>query len=199
MVPTPMRLSRRVRTRPRVESSRMRPASPSATSTVSASIVCVCPRCTTTACHASSSGMSRATRQPSRKSAPHLAAAVASSKSSRARDTARPPGRRIAARLPPACRDMWCSACPPASSRERSIPIFSSTSSARLFRQQPHTLGRGNCAFSANTTCRPRAAHASAAVAPAGPAPMTSTSHRSGVARLMAMIPPARGLAHPAT
>src|SRR5688572_33251376 len=47
----------------------------------------------------------------------------------------------------------------------------------------PHTLGRGKAAFSSTATERPARARCSAAVAPAGPPPITATSNDSIAAR----------------
>src|SRR5688572_13881301 len=41
----------------------------------------------------------------------------------------------------------------------------------------PHTLGRGNAAFSSTATERPARARSRAAVAPAGPPPITTASN----------------------
>src|SRR4051794_27438333 len=133
-------------------------------------------------------------RAPSIPWAPDLIAVVRRWSSSSVRATAEPyagsapPGQGSSRVCPnPWARRPWLTVW---ARTQSPSPSRSSSPMARGVSPSPQVLSRGNTAASASTTSSPaRAAHAAVAE-PAGPAPTTSTSVRSGVLVGWALVTP---------
>ena len=122
----------------------------------------------------STSPLSNFAVTPTRNSTPAFTASATSAASNASRDRATPPGSFTRAACRPAAMSASRSGTPVAktcpSPSSRSVPA------AAPLTQHPQTFARGKCALSTSSTEHPRRASSRAATAPAGPAPITTTS-----------------------
>lgn len=116
-----------------------------------------------------------------RNTAPARAASPTRAASSTERDSTLPLGRCSVALRCRAWSSNAVSGRAPQAGMSPPSPASSSTPRATPPRQEPHTLLRGQLDRSTRSTECPARASPRAAMAPAGPAPMTRASHRAAI------------------